>query len=92
VEGLSIDKFNKELNCLLASLYENEKDYKRAEIVYKDLIILHPMDTELYLKLGFVIVIQSKYEIAYEIYKKLHDLDPHNTEAMNMLAHITHEI
>lgn len=51
VEGLSIDKFNKELNCLLASMYEAEKDYKKAEMIYKDIIVFHETDLELYLKL-----------------------------------------
>jgi len=51
VEGLSIDKFNKDLNCLLASMYEAEKDYKKAELIYKDIIVFHESDLELYLKL-----------------------------------------
>ena len=33
IEGLSIDKFHKELNILLASLYEIDRDYKKAELV-----------------------------------------------------------
>ncbi len=92
VEGLSIDKFNKELNILLASLYEIDRDYKKAELVYKDLIILHDSDTEIYLKLGFVLAIQSKFEIAFEIYKKLHALDENNYEAVEMLANIAHKL
>jgi hypothetical protein len=51
VEGLSIDKFNKDLNCLLAGMYEAEKDYKKAELIYKDIIVFHETDLELYLKL-----------------------------------------
>ena len=58
IEGLTVDKFDKELNCLLASLYERDKDYRRAELVYKDLVIVHETDPELYTKLGFALSMQ----------------------------------
>lgn len=92
IEGLSIEKFNKDLNCLLASLYEKERDYKKAELIYKDLILLNDTDPELYLKLGFALSIQGKYEIAYEIYKRLHSLDEHSTETVDMLANLGHQL
>ncbi|MDD2486844.1 MAG: hypothetical protein PHS92_00535 [Candidatus Gracilibacteria bacterium] len=92
IEGLSIDKFNKELNILLASMYEKDKDYKKAELIYKDLIVLNDLDIEIYLKLGFVLSVQAKYEIAYEIYKKLHSIDETNIEAIEMLANLSHHL
>lgn len=92
IEWLSIDKFNKQLNILLASIYEKDKDYKKAEFIYKDLIVLNEHDTEIYLKLGFILSIQSKYEVAFEIYKKLHYLDKTNMEAIEMLANIGHHL
>jgi len=92
VEGLSIDKFNKDLNCLLASMYEAEKDYKKAELIYKDIIVFHESDLELYLKLWFVLSVQKKYEIAYEIYKKWLTFDEGNTESIEMLANLGFEL
>lgn len=92
IEGLSIEKFNKELNCLLASLYEKDRDYKKAELIYKDLILMNDTDTELYLKLGFALSIQGKYEIAYEIYKRLLSLDEFNIETVDMLANLGHQL
>jgi len=92
IEGLSIEKFNKDLNCLLASLYEKDRDYKKAELIYKDLILMNDTDPELYLKLGFALSIQGKYEIAYEIYKKLLSLDEQNTETIDMLANLGHQL
>ncbi len=92
IEWLSIDKFNKELNCLLASIYEKDKDYKKAELIYKDLIIANDLDIEIYLKLWFVLSVQWKYEIAYEIYKKLNSIDPNNIESIEMLANIWHHL
>lgn len=92
IEGLSMEKFNKDLNCLLASLYEKDRDYKKAEFIYKDLILMNDTDPELYLKLGFALSIQGKYEIAYEIYKRLLSLDEHNTETVDMLANLGHQL
>ena len=92
IEWLSIDKFNKDLNVLLASLYEKDKDYKKAELIYKDLIVLNDHDTEIYLKLWFILSIQTKYEVAYEIYKKLHTIDKSNTEAVEMLCNLAHHL
>ncbi len=92
IEWLSIDKFNKELNCLLASTYEKNKDFKKAELIYKDLILANDLDIEIYLKLWFVLSVQWKYEIAYEIYKKLNLIDPNNVESIEMLANIWHHL
>ncbi|MDD2891390.1 MAG: hypothetical protein PHQ95_00290 [Candidatus Gracilibacteria bacterium] len=92
IEGLSIEKFNKDLNCLLASLYEKDRDYKKAELIYKDLILMNDTDPELYLKLGFVLSIQGKYEIAYEIYKRFLSLDENNIETIDMLANLGHQL
>lgn len=92
IEGLAIDKFSKDLNLLLASLYEKEKDYKKAEMIYKDLIILNDTDPELYLKFGFALSIQGKYEVAYEVYKKLLTIDEGNLETIEMLANLGLEL
>lgn len=92
IEWLSIDKFNKQLNLQLASLYEKDKDYKKAEFIYKDLIVLNDHDTEIYLKLWFILSIQTKYEVAFEIYKKLNSLDKSNVEAIEMLANLAHHL
>lgn len=92
IEGLAFDKFDKELNCLLASLYERDKDFKKAELVYKDLIVVHDTDPEIYMKLGFALSMQAKYEIAFEIYKKLHAITDGSDEATEMLANLAYQL
>lgn len=92
IEGLTYDKFDKELNCLLASLYERDKDFKKAELVYKDLIVVHDTDSEIYMKLGFALSMQTKYEIAFEIYKKLHAITGGSDEAVEMLANLAYQL
>lgn len=76
----------------MASLYEKDRDYKKAELIYKDLILLNETDSELYLKLGFALSIQGKYEIAYEIYKRLFSLEDNNIETVDMLANLGHQL
>lgn len=92
IEGLAFDKFDKELNCLLASLYERDKDFKKAELVYKDLIVVHDTDPEIYMKLGFALSMQGKYEIAFEIYRKLHAITDGSDEAVEMLANLAYQL
>ncbi len=53
---------------------------------------MHDTDPEIYMKLGFSLSIQGKYEIAYEIYKKLLELSDSHIEAAEMLANIAHEL
>ncbi len=92
IEGLTIDKFDKELNCLLASIYERSGDYAKSELLYKDLIVVHDTDPELYLKLGFALSMQKKYEIAFEIYKKLHAITSGADESVEMLANLAYQL
>lgn len=92
IEGLTIDKFDKELNCLLASIYERSGDYAKSELLYKDLIVVHDTDPELFLKLGFALSMQGKYEIAFEIYKKLHSITSGSDESVEMLSNLAYQL
>jgi tetratricopeptide (TPR) repeat protein len=44
------------------------------------------------MKLGFALSIQGKFEIAYEIYKRLANLSEAHVEAIEMLANLAHEL
>lgn len=92
IEGLSLDKKQKELNCLLAHIYEKENDFKKAELIYKEMIICYPEDKELYMKLGLTLSLLGKYEIAFEIYRKCLSLDDNNLEAAEMLANLGYQL
>lgn len=71
IEWLSIDKHHRELNLLLASLYEKDQDFKKSELIYKDLAKSHPEDQEILQKLAKNLIMLRKFAIAYEIEKKL---------------------
>ncbi len=92
VEWLTIDKFNIDLNWELASIYIIEKDYSKAEIIYKDLLLVHNDNQEILKKLGYILAISQKYELSIEIYKKAYMQDEKDLDLVNMLANLTFHI
>lgn len=93
IEGLTVDKHNKQLNILLAQYYERKHDYTKAEIIYKDLILYHdPQDPDLYIYLADNLMRQSKPKLAYELYKKALSRDEGNIDVLFALSDLAYEI
>ena len=92
IEGLAIDKLNKELNIELASIYEEEKEYKKAEYIYIDLLDAYRDNFEILKKLGYNLAIQKRYEQSIDIYLKAHNKSKADIEIIEFLADLTYEI
>lgn len=92
IEGLSLDKKNKDLNILLASLYERDRAYEKAEFIYKDIAESAPNDIEILTHLADVLAMQHKYKISYELYKKIREISGENEENMYALIHLAMEL
>lgn len=88
VEWLTIDKFHIDLNIELASIYILERDYIKAEYIYKDLLLVHNDDFDILKKLSYVLTMQEKYDLAIEMYKKSNEIKSWDFEIINMLAHL----
>lgn len=88
VEWLTIDKFHIDINLELASIYILEKDYHKAEYIYKDLLLVHNDDFLTLKKLAYILALQEKYDLALEVYKKAFDINEEDLEVMNMLANL----
>jgi tetratricopeptide (TPR) repeat protein len=88
IEGLSLNKNHRDLNLLLGQIYEQSGAYDKAEYIYKDLAEISPNDTEILEKLGNVLIIEKKYHIAAEIYKKIHTESGDTETTLYMLTHI----
>ncbi len=71
INGLAIEKDHRELNLLMASLFEREHAYEKAEYIFKDLAHTYPDDAEILIHLATSLAMQRKYEVAYELYKKI---------------------
>lgn len=89
IEWMLIDKFNKELNLELASLYVLENNYLKAEYIYKDLLLVHDDDFDVLKKLAYALSMQEKYPLAIEIYKKALSIKQ-DIDIVNMLASLTY--
>ena len=92
VEWLAIDKFNKDLNIELASIYEKEHNYKNAEFIYRDLVDAIWKDITVMKKLWFILALQHELESSLDIYEKVYKKKKDDTEVLNMLADITFEL
>lgn len=91
IQGLALDKNHRELNMMLAWLYEQDHHFEKAEYIYKDLAIMHPNDVEILEKLGNVLIIQRRYEIAIEMYKKILSLSGETEGTLYILSHLAKE-
>ncbi|MBC7498726.1 hypothetical protein H7170_03730 [Candidatus Gracilibacteria bacterium] len=92
VEGLSLDKYHRDLNLLLGQIYEGDGQYPSAEYIYKDMADLHPDDIEILEKLANVLIVEKKYMIASEIYKKILTLTGNTETTLYMLTHISNTL
>lgn len=89
VEWLSIDKYNRELNIELASIYEKEKNYINAEYIYKDLIDYLKVDIEVMKKLAYILAMQNKLKESLEMYEKIHHKKMSDDEVIDFLSELT---
>jgi tetratricopeptide (TPR) repeat protein len=92
IEWLSIDKLNKDLNLELASIYEEEKEYKKAEYIYNDLLVAFTNNFEVLKKLWYNLAIQNRYEESINVYTKGYNKNKWDIEIMEFLADLNYEI
>lgn len=92
VEWLTLDKYNKELNVELASIYEKEKNYINAEYIYKDLLDVLKVDFEVMKKLWYILALQNKLEESLKIYEKIHNKKMSDDEVINLLSELTFDM
>ena len=92
IEWLAIDKINKDLNLELASIYEEEKEYKKAEYIYNDLLDAFLDNFEILKKLWYNLAIQKRYHESIEVYLKWYNKHKWDIEIMEFLADLNYEI
>lgn len=92
VEGLAIDKFNKELNLELAHIYEAEKNYKNAEYIYRDLVELHNDNYEILKKLWYILALQKRFNESITMYEQAHEKNKGDLDVVDLLTDLHYEI
>ena len=92
IEGLAMKKQDKELNILLAEIYEREKKYQNAAYIYKDLMDEHNNDIIIMQKLWNALYLLWDIKWAFEIYVQVHKKNRSNTEVLDILSHLSIDI
>ncbi len=92
IEWLTIDKYNKELNMELASMYEKEKNYKNAELIYRDMSLVHSDNTVILAKLGYIIAMQWNYKESIIFYEQVHERNKWDSDTIEILANLNYEL
>jgi len=92
VAGLALDKNNRDLNMMLAGLYEQDRQFDKAEYIYKDLAEQNPNDIEILEKLANILIIQKRYEIALALYQRIVELSTETEGNLYIMTHLASEL
>lgn len=92
VEWLAVKKQDKDLNIVLANIYEHEKNYQNAGYIYRDMLEIYPWDEILLQKLGYVLALEWNNQESFDVYEKALKKDRGNTEILDTLAHLALEL
>lgn len=92
IEWLTIDKYSKDLNMELGSIYEQEKNFKNAELIYKDISMIIQDNTSILAKLWYVLSMQWNLKESVVVYEQVHQRKQSDNDVIETLAHLTFEI
>jgi len=92
IEWLALDKYNKDLNLLLAKLYEEEKNYTKWEYIYIDLLKAYEDNFEILKKLGFNLAMQKRFNDALKVYEEAYKKRKDSNQIMEVLCDLTFEL
>jgi len=92
VEGLTIDKDNKELNLELAEVYELEENYVNAQYIYQDMLKIHPDSVDLLKRLWNVFSLQLDLDNSVKAYTMAFEKKRDDTDIVDILADLYFEL
>ena len=76
----------------MASIYEREHSFEKAELILKDIALEYPEDIDILTHLATDLAMQHKYEVSYELYKKILALGGEKEEILYTLVHLATEM
>lgn len=92
IEWLALHKDNKDLNLLLADVYEREKKYQNAEYIYRDLLDVYGEESYILQRLWNIYTLREKTEKSFDCYVAALSHDKSNTEILDILSHLALEL
>lgn len=88
IQVISLDEHHRKANELLAEIYLQQEQYKKAEIIYKKLIGLYAFDPNYPSQLAKTYFQQRQYKTATEHYEKALQMDKGNPQRSLNLGHV----
>jgi len=92
IEWLALKKHDKELNLLLADVYEREKNYKNAAFIYQDLLEIHKEDEYMLQRLWNIYALLWKNKKSFDTYQLALRKNRWNLEILDIISHLGLEI
>lgn len=92
IEGLAIDKYNRELNTELWEVYELEEQYKKAEYIYRDMLKIYTGSVNLLKRLGNVLALQWNLSAAVKSYEQAFEKKRDDIEIVDTLSGLFFEL
>lgn len=92
IEWLTIDKNNRDLNMELADIYGTDKEYSKAEYIYKDILQKTPDDIDVLKLLAKSLEMQDKNKDAINIYQKAHIKKKSDLIILEKLSELTFDV
>lgn len=92
VEWLALKKEDRELNLLLADIYEREKKYQNAMYIYQDMLEIFQEDEYMLQRLGNVYALLGKNKKSFDAYSRALKQNRTNTEILDIMAHLGLEL
>lgn len=88
IQIISLDENHRKANELLAKLYLRTENYKKAELIYKKLVELHPFDPEYYANLGESFYQRRQFKASTRYYEEALNLDKNNPQRYISLGNV----
>jgi len=73
---------------LMADLFAAQKDYQKAEPLYREYLAHHPQDQAVRLKLAEMLSWEKKYEASLSEYRKILEVSPHDIQVRRRYAFV----
>lgn len=90
IKALAMDPSHLEAHARLGSLYLNQEQYAKAELIYRKLVLAIDNEAVYFSNLGLALFQQEKYVEAKEFYEKAIELDPSRAGRFYSLARVNH--
>lgn len=88
LEAIPPEDVNEEERLLMANIYAANKEYEKAEPIYRAYLEKHPEDMAVRLKLADMLSWAKKYDASLKAYEKILEMRPDDTQVRRRYAFV----